>query len=65
MIEGIIGLLGTGFLAILGWAVQISNRVSIVETQRADLNELLNSKFAEVYRRLDRIERIVNHKDED
>lgn len=59
MLEAIVGVLGVGLLGVIGWAIQLGNRVSVVESQRNDLLVLINSKFEEVYRRLDRIERHV------
>jgi hypothetical protein len=60
MLEAIIGLLGTALLGTLGWAVQLSSEVKIVKTEQEGLKELIEAKFDEVNRRLDRIERAMN-----
>lgn len=60
MLEGIVGILGTAFLAVVGWALHLSTRVSVLETQSEGLKELLEVKFDEVNRRLGRIERAMN-----
>jgi hypothetical protein len=60
MLEAIVGVLGTAFIGTLGWAVQLSSRVSQIETRHEDLLTLINSRFDEVSRRLDRIERAMN-----
>lgn len=56
MLEAVVSFLGVATLAIFGWAFQLSNRVSVVETENEGLKELINTKFDEVNRRLDRIE---------
>jgi len=60
MLEAIVGVLGMAFLGVFGWTVQLGNRVSVIETQQASLKELIETKFEEVNRRLDRIERGMN-----
>lgn len=64
MLAAILSVLGTAGFAALGWAMQrsvsIGNRVSIIETKQEDLPVLINMRFAEVSRRLDRIERAMN-----
>ncbi len=60
MVEGIIGILGTALIAAFGWAVQLSGRVSSLETENEGLKELIVEKFNGVYQRLDRIERGMN-----
>jgi hypothetical protein len=62
MWETILGVAGTAFLGVLGWAVNLSNRVTIIETQQMDLRTLIESKFEEVNRRLERIENAMNGK---
>lgn len=59
MVEAIVTLLGTGLLGVFGWAVQVGNRVTILETQRDALETYLESKFEEVHRRLDDIDESV------
>jgi hypothetical protein len=60
MLETLIGILGTGFLGMIGWVIQLGSRVSVAETRHEDLLELINTRFDEVSRRLDRIERAMN-----
>lgn len=60
MLEAITATLGLAVLGVFGWAFQISNRVTKVETQIEDLPKLINTQFAEVNRRLSRIERGMN-----
>ena len=56
MLEAVVGILGTAVIGVFGWAFQLSNRVSVIEAENEGLRELINTKFAEVNRRLDRIE---------
>lgn len=56
MLETVVGILGAAVLGVFGWAFQLSNRVSVIETEYNGLQELINTRFAEVNRRLDRIE---------
>jgi plastocyanin domain-containing protein len=56
MLETAVGILGTAVIGVFGWAFQLSNRVSVIEAENEGLRELINTKFAEVNRRLDRIE---------
>lgn len=60
MLETLIGIFSTAFFAAFGWAIHISNRVAIVETQKQDLVTLVESRFDDVDRRLERIERGMN-----
>lgn len=60
MIEAVIGILGSAFLGTAGWAIHLGSRVSVIESQRADLITLINTKFDEVSRRLSRIEQGMN-----
>ena len=63
MLETLVGIFGAAFIGAIGWAVQISSRVSTIETKHPDLVELLETRFDDIDRRLERIERIINHKD--
>lgn len=63
MLEALLGIVGTAFLAMFGWVVQLGTRVSVVETELEGLNTLINSKFEETYRRLDRIEQAMHDHD--
>ena len=60
MIEAFVGVLGTAFLGSIGWAIHTNSRISVVETRHEGLEDLLHSHFAEVNRRLGRIERGMN-----
>ena len=60
MLETIVGILGTAFLLVVGWTIQLGNRVSITETKQKDLETLINTRFDAVDDRLDRIERSLN-----
>lgn len=62
MLEAVVGILGTAVLGIFGWAFQLSNRVSVIETEYEGLQALINSKFDEVNRRLARIEHGMNNR---
>lgn len=56
MLEAAVTTLGLAFLGVFGWTVQLGNRVSVVEAENQGLKELMITKFAEVNRRLGRIE---------
>lgn len=60
MIEAILGTMGAAFLAVFGWAFSLQNRLIVVETEYEGLKELINSKFAGVEQRLERIEQAMN-----
>ena len=60
MLEAVVSTLGVGMLAVFGWAIQLGNRVTTLETRDADLEKLLDAKFQPIYQRLDRIERAMN-----
>lgn len=47
-------------LALVGWVFQLGSRVTVLETQQPDLKELINAQFADVARRLTRIEGAMN-----
>ena len=60
MLETIVGILGTAFLLVVGWTIQLGNRVSVLEKGEEDLTELLNARFDAIDARLDRIDRSLN-----
>lgn len=59
MLETLLGILGTVMLAVVGWAFQLSNRVTKLEAKEESVKSYLDTKFEEVNRRLDRIERKI------
>jgi hypothetical protein len=59
MWEIIAGLMGTAIFGALGWAVNLSSRVTVIETQQMDLRTLIESRFEEVNRRLEKIENAI------
>lgn len=60
MLETLVGIFGAAFLGAIGWAVQISSRISTIETKHPSLIELIETRFDAVDQRLDRIERGMN-----
>jgi hypothetical protein len=61
MIEIISTIAGSGaFIAVVGWAYTLGNRVTKVETQHEGIEELINARFDAVEHRLERIERSMN-----
>ena len=60
MLEYIVGIIGTGTLSTIGWAIRLASRVSVVDQKHIDLMLLIDSKFGEVNRRLGRIEEAMN-----
>ena len=56
MLNTIVGVLGAGFLAVFGWAFHLNSAVDVLETKHEDLIVLINTKFDDLSRRLDRIE---------
>ena len=56
MLEAVVSVLGIATIGIIGWAFQISNRVTAIEKEHEGLRELMITQFKEVNRRLDRIE---------
>lgn len=64
MFTTIVSIIGTAAFAAIGWIFQkgiaVSTRVSVIETRQEDLPDLINARFADVSRRLDRIERAMN-----
>lgn len=47
-------------VGVVGWAIGINPRLSVIETRHADLKELIGSQLAETNRRLTRIETALN-----
>ena len=60
MIETIVGILSTAFFIVVGWTIQLGNRVSVLEKGAKDLDILINARFDAVDARLERIERSLN-----
>lgn len=71
MLSAVVGILGTAVLAIIGWAVNMTSRVNVLEKGKVDLILLINTKldsidekmdikFDATGQRLDRIERSMN-----
>jgi len=60
MLEGIVGVLGTGLLAVVGWAFNLQSRVAVMEANYASLEKLLEAKLDPINQRLERIERYLN-----
>lgn len=61
----ILGLLSSGaFLAIIGWAANVTTRITKIETKQEDLPELLEAKAEAIMAKFeaieDRLERIEN-----
>lgn len=56
MLETVTSIIGTVVIGIVGWAFQLSNKVSVIEAEYEGLQKLINAQFAEVNRRLGRIE---------
>lgn len=61
MLEALIGVLGVAVMGILGWAFTISNRVAVLEADRGSLKELIELRLVDITRRLDRIEKKLDH----
>jgi hypothetical protein len=53
-------LLGTALFGIIAWAVKMSNRVAVLESDKVSLKELLEEKLENIVLRLVRIERKVD-----
>lgn len=60
MLNTFITLLGTAMIGGFAWIFQLGNRVTAMEIKQEDLPTLINMRFEEVARRLDRIERAMN-----
>lgn len=64
MLTVLLGIFGTSVVGSVGWISQkaflLEKRVTIIETKQEDLPDLINAKFEDMNRRLDRIERNMN-----
>jgi hypothetical protein len=60
MLESLIGILGVAFLGVAGWMTNLGNRVSVIEAQFEALKELIETRFDDMDRRLERIEKSMN-----
>ena len=60
MLETMMSVMGTAVLGVFGWALHLNTRVSVLESQRESLKELIEARFDAVENRLDRIERAMN-----
>lgn len=47
-------------IAVLGWAFHTTSSISVLNQKDADITTLINSKFDEVNRRLERMEKAMN-----
>lgn len=56
MLESIMSIIGTVVIGVIGWSFQLSNKVSVIEAEYEGLQKLITTQFAEVNRRLSRIE---------
>lgn len=56
LLETAVGVLSTVVLGVVGWAITLGNRVSVLESKREDLMLLINEKFDALNKRLDRLE---------
>lgn len=64
MIEAAITVIGGGLLAMLGWGMHMSNRVSVLEADKVSLKELLNVQLKVINERLARIEKKLDQESE-
>lgn len=60
MLTAIVGVLGAGLLGVIGWAFNINSSVEVLKTKHDGLITLIDTRFEEMNRRLDRIERALN-----
>jgi hypothetical protein len=67
MLEAVVAILGSGLLGIGAWAVHLQSRVSVLEANQESVLEVINSKFdlmnsklADLTRRLERIENKID-----
>jgi hypothetical protein len=69
MIEAAIGILGAGLLAMAAWALtnisNLSNRVSVLEADKAGLREVLEAKLEAINIRLEHIEKKLDRKEKE
>jgi hypothetical protein len=50
------GVFSAALLGVIGWAIHLGNRVSVLEVDKESLATLMESRFDDVLRRLGRIE---------
>jgi len=71
IVATVTGVLGVGLLAVVGWAVQLSNKVAVQESNFSSLEKLIDAKlraflditdarFGAVIERLERIDHNTN-----
>lgn len=60
MLETIVGLLSATGLGVIGWAIHLGSRVAVLEANEQSLKELIETRFDDVERRLERIELSLN-----
>jgi hypothetical protein len=56
MLEAIITVIGSGLLAVVGWAFTLNGRVAVLEADKVSLKELLDVRLENISMRLARIE---------
>ena len=59
MIEAVLSVVGAGLLGVIAWAVQLSNKVAVVEADLASLQDRILDRIVMMDTRLERIERKV------
>jgi tRNA A58 N-methylase Trm61 len=68
IVSTLLGLWGTALLGVMAWAVKLSNRVAVLEADKDSLKdsirEILDLRFQDVNRRLDRIENKIDRNEE-
>ena len=61
----ILAFVGTGLIGVAGWLVALSNKVAVLDADRINLRQnimdIINLKFDDLARRLERIERKLDH----
>lgn len=65
MLEAAVGVLGVMLTAVIGWAVTMSNRVAVLEADKDSLSVLIQARFDDVTRRLQRIENKMDKEEQD
>lgn len=70
MLSAIVGILATVLIGVVGWAFNMSNRVSVLEADKVSLRELLDAKLeiisgqvSTANARLSRIERKLDREE--
>lgn len=56
MLTTLISIFSVAVFGAIGWAVQLSNRVSATEQGQEDVKDLINARFDELDRRLEKME---------